>query len=188
MYAKIINDKLEYAPTNYTTDDGQTICNFNLNEGLVVQYGFKPVVEQIKPACPYDVSYNETDTEIIEIVTPNFERAKAEKIELNDRLRDEALLGGVTYQGVLFDSDTDQKVNLLATISTMEDDETITWYGMDNQGLLCTKSDLVAIGGLIATLHSFCWDMNAHIKEQIQNSQTVEELNSIDISYAQADS
>ena len=46
------------------------------------------------------------------------------------------------------------------------DEDTITWYGMDNQGLLCTKADLMAIGGLITELHSYCWNLNAYIKEQ----------------------
>ena len=109
--------------------------------------------------------------------------AKSDKITENDRLRDTALLSGVTYQDVLFDSDTDQKVNLLATVGMMSDEDTITWYGMDNQGLLCTKADLIAIGGLITELHSFCWSMNAYIKEQINNAQTMEELDSIEISY-----
>lgn len=112
------------------------------------------------------------------------EKAKTDKITLNDELRDSALLGGVTYQNVLFDSDTDQKVNLLATVGMMSDEDTITWYGMDNQGLLCTKTDLMAIGGLITELHSYCWGMNAYIKEQINNAETMEELESIEINYA----
>ena len=116
------------------------------------------------------------------------EKAKTDKIALNDELRDRALLGGVTYQNVLFDSDTDQKVNLLATVGMMSDEDTITWYGMDNQGLLCTKTDLMAIGGLITELHAYCWGMNAYIKEQIQNAATIEELEEIEIDYARSDS
>ena len=112
-----------------------------------------------------------------------FQIAKENKILLNDELRDRALLGGVTYQNVLFDSDTDQKVNLLATVGMMSDEDTITWYGMDNQGLLCTKTDLMAIGGLITELHSYCWGMNAYIKEQISEAQTLEELENIEINY-----
>ena len=115
------------------------------------------------------------------------EQAKSDKIALNDELRDRALLGGVTYQNVLFDSDTDQKVNLLATVGMMSDEDTITWYGMDNQGLLCTKTDLMAIGGLITELHSYCWGMNAYIKEQISEAQTLEELENIEINYARDD-
>lgn len=115
------------------------------------------------------------------------QQAKAEKIELNDSLRDTALSGGVTYNNVLFDSDTDQKVNLLATVGMMSDTDTVVWFGMDNQGLLCTKADLMAIGALITELHSFCWQNNAYIKEQIEQAESIEEVNEIEISYVRND-
>ncbi len=109
---------------------------------------------------------------------------KKEKIvEKNDRLRDEKLFEGVTYNNVLFDSDTDQKTNLLATYQMLTDEDTITWYGKDNKALLCTKQDLLAIGKLIVQLHSYCWNMNAYIKEQIENAGTLEELLKIEVVY-----
>lgn len=108
---------------------------------------------------------------------------KQQRIAENDELRDTALSGGVTYQNVLFDSDTDQKVNLLATVGMMSDTDTVVWYGMDNKGLLCTKADLMAIGGLITELHSFCWNNNAYIKEQINNAESIEEVENIEINY-----
>ena len=112
---------------------------------------------------------------------------KQQRIAENDELRDIALFSGVTYQNVLFDSDTDQKINLLATYGTMTDDNTTVWYGKDNQGLLCTKNDLWAIGNLITKLHSYCWENNAYIKEQIEGAQTIEELDNIEISYDRTD-
>ena len=108
---------------------------------------------------------------------------KEEIVEKNDRLRDEKLLEGVEYNNVLFDSDTDQKANLLATYQMMSDEDTITWYGKDNNALLCTKQDLVAIGKLIVQLHSYCWNMNAYVKEQIENATTLEELSNIVVVY-----
>ena len=112
---------------------------------------------------------------------------KQQRIAENDELRDIALFSGVTYQNVLFDSDTDQKINLLATYGTMTDDNTTVWYGKDNQGLLCTKNDLWAIGNLMTKLHSYCWENNAYIKEQIEGAQTIEELDNIEISYDRTD-
>ena len=108
---------------------------------------------------------------------------KQQRIAENDELRDTALSGGVTYQNVLFDSDTDQKVNLLATVGMMSDTDTVVWYGMDNKGLLCTKADLLAIGQLITELHSFCWNNNAYIKEQIEGVNSIDELDKIEINY-----
>lgn len=48
-------------------------------------------------------------------------QAKTVKIAENDAARDTALYQGVVYKNVLFDSDTDQKINLLAIVSTMSD-------------------------------------------------------------------
>lgn len=182
-YAKLNNGALEFAPKNYKSNDGQIIFNFNLNEDLMQEYGYKPVTTAQRPDYPYIITYVETEDEINEIVTVDLQRAKDKCIETNDALRDETLLSGVTYQNVLFDSDTDQKVNLLATVGMMSDEDTITWFGMDNQGLLCSKTDLTEIGRLITELHSYCWQMNAYIKEQIQNAQSIEDLNNIEINY-----
>jgi len=110
-------------------------------------------------------------------------KAKENKIQVNDKLRDEAINGGVTYKNILFDSDTDQKVNLLAMVSAMSDEDTITWFGKDNQPLDCTKEDLLNIGGLITQLHSFCWNKNAQIKYLIDVAETLEELEEINIDY-----
>lgn len=186
MYGKLIDGVLEIAPQNYETDNN-TILNFNTDEDLMREYGYKPVIEAVKPDYPYILSYTEDEDCITEIVTADIQQAKQNKIYLNDELRDTALLQGVTYQNVLFDSDTDQKVNLLAIVSTMSDMDTVTWYGMDNKGLECTKTDLIAIGGMITELHSYCWNMNAYIKEQISEAQTIEELNEIEIDYDKVD-
>ena len=112
------------------------------------------------------------------------EQAKLSKIGENDSARDEALNAGVTYKDVLFDSDTDQKVNLLAVVTTMGDEETIVWFGKDNQPLVCAKEDLINIGGLITQLHSFCWNKNAEIKAEINYAQTIEEVEAIEIDYS----
>lgn len=109
--------------------------------------------------------------------------AKNYKAEENDTLRDTKLLEGVTYNNVLFDSDTEQKTNLTAKYLMMSDEDTVVWFGMDNQALLCTKQDLLTIGSLIEELHSFVWENNAYIKEQINNATTIEEVESIEISY-----
>lgn len=111
------------------------------------------------------------------------DKAKADKIALNDELRDTALLSGVTYQNVLFDSDTDQKVNLLSTLETLSDEDTIIWYGMNNKPLLCNKEDLYNIGYLIKELTTYCWTHNSEIKQNINSANTIEELNNIVIDY-----
>lgn len=129
--------------------------------------------------------YGSTDVQNIEVSDEEYQlyKLKRDKIMLNEELRDSALYGGVTYLGVLFDSDTDQKTNLMGTILSMSDMDTVTWYGMDNTALLCTKADLYAISDVIKDLHSFCWQNNAYIKEQINQAETIEEVEAIEISY-----
>lgn len=111
------------------------------------------------------------------------EIAKFNKIQENDFIRDNALISGVTYNNILFDSDTDQKINLLATVSMMNDTDTIEWFGMNNDSLVCTKQDLLNIGGLITQLHSFVWNKNAEIKTEINEASTIQEVENIIIDY-----
>ena len=53
MYGKLNGEGVEYAPINYETDDGNLILNFNKNEQLMIQYGYKMVIEQIPE---YDIN------------------------------------------------------------------------------------------------------------------------------------
>ena len=130
---------------------------------------------------------SEEDWTEVDKTVVNLQRIKQRKTAQNDMARDKALYGGVTYSNILFDSDTDQKTNLIGTILSMSDTDTITWFGMDNTALLCTKDDLYAISDLIKELHSFCWENNAYIKEQITNAETIEELEQIEINYDRTD-
>lgn len=186
-YAKLKDDlTIEFAPKNKGD-----IINYNLDIDRLIADGYKEFVPAEKEiGKDYQITYQETENQIIEIATeviPDpavvLAQAKEDKIQENDIARDEALYQGVTYKDVLFDSDTDQKVNLLAMVSTMTGEETMYWYGKDNTPLLCDKEDLVNLGYLIAQLHTFCWTKNAQIKQAIAETQTVEEVNEIEIEY-----
>ena len=101
-------------------------------------------------------------------------QAKESKLQENDNLRDNALNYGVVYRGILFDSDTDQKVNLIDTYSILKDDETIIWLGKNNEPLECNKIDLNNIGNLIRHRTTQIWGLNAQIKEMIKQAKTIE--------------
>lgn len=118
-----------------------------------------------------------------EIEREALERAKREKIFENDNKREAAINSGVTYKGILFDSDTEQKANIIGSVLTMSETDTIIWYGMNNDAMECTREDLENIGALIAQLHSFCWTKNAEIKHLISLAETIEEVNAIKIDY-----
>lgn len=168
-YARVMNEETGICEVGLGTD-----TEFYEEIGMTLQDVEESEINQLwylTDKCPHY-----TDAE-------KLEQAKQQKVSENDTTRDLALNQGVTYQGILFDSDTDQKVNLLATVSMMGDTDTIEWFGMDNQPLECTKQDLLNIGGLITQLHSFCWNKNAEIKNAINDAETVEEVENIKIDY-----
>lgn len=153
-----------------------------LNENALAYYGDVRKLPEDYEQDKYTVVNNEL------VLNPEWEqehlnKAKQAKVQENDTTRDAALNAGVVYKDVLFDSDTDQKVNLLATIGFMSDEDTVNWFGKDNQMLVCNKEDLLNIGNMIIQLHSYCWAKNAEIKLAINNAKTMEELNNIEIDY-----
>lgn len=165
-----------YNKSNETLTKAQVKC---LNDDCVNIEVSKDIYDNLD-------RYIYQDGKIVE--NPNYEKIilelkKQELIKLNDINRDKKLEEGVVYNNILFDSDTDQKINLLAMYNTMSDDDTILWYGLDNQPLLCAKSDLLEIGNLITDLHKFCWNNNAFIKEQIDKANTIKELEEISVKY-----
>ena len=168
-YARIMDEETGICEVGLGTDTafyeeiGMTLQDVELSEINEQWY--------LKDKCPH---YSDAE---------KLEQAKQQKISENDTVRDATLIQGVTYQNILFDSDTDQKINLLATVSVMPDGATVEWFGMNNDSLVCTKEDLMNIGNLIIALHSFCWNKNAMIKEEINNAQTIEEVENIKIDY-----
>jgi hypothetical protein len=139
-----------------------------------------------------ELEIKETDRPIVnfefadtpEYLAEELTKAKEAKMQENATKRDEHLLAGVVYKDVLFDSDTDQKINLQFYVPNMSDTDTVIWFGKDNQPLKCTKEDLMAIGGLISSLTAQVWSVkNPAYVEAINNATTIEELNAINIDY-----
>ena len=69
MYGKLINGVIKYAPTNYLTENGKMILNFNTNTEVMLENGFKEIINVVPS---YDAntqvvtmdSYTEEDTTI----------------------------------------------------------------------------------------------------------------------------
>lgn len=194
MYVKLIDGVPQEAPIN-----NGSILNYNTNIDLLIQDGYKLFIPAEIPVTNrmYHFEYIEGEETITETIVydetqeeadaRDLASAKQQKISENDIARDAALIQGVTYKNVLFDSDTDQKVNLLATVGSMDDEATTIWFGMDNTPLECDKQDLINIGGLITMLHTFCWTKNYEIKLAINEATTIEEVEAIEIDYTEGD-
>lgn len=74
QYVKLIEGELEYPPVNICRN-GQWVCNYNLEDNyiMLLEDGWKPLIEAEKPEEEYTVSYEEEEDaiyEIIHILTP----------------------------------------------------------------------------------------------------------------------
>lgn len=79
MFAKLVNQELEIAPTNY-----QDYFNFDKDEILMRRFGFKPLIEAQKDNHKlYQISYEETDDSIIEVI-----KDVTQLIQKKQRIRD----------------------------------------------------------------------------------------------------
>lgn len=113
------------------------------------------------------------------------ERAKEAKFKENETIREQFLVSGVMYRDILWDSDIEQKLNISIQVSSMGEEDIVTWVAMDGvTSLECTKVDLLAIGQLLTQMTAYVWQYkNPMIKTAIAEAQTLEELNAIEIVY-----
>ena len=64
-YVKFISEtQIKHAPRNLGS-----ICNYNLNENLLIKHGYKPLIKQEKPNKPFRITYKETKENVEEVVT-----------------------------------------------------------------------------------------------------------------------
>lgn len=112
-------------------------------------------------------------------------QAKAAKLGENETVREQFLVSGVEYKDILWDSDIEQKLNISIQVSQVSDKDTIDWVAMDGiTSLECTKEDLLNIGALLTQMTAYVWQYkNPTIKTMINNAQTIEEVNAIQIVY-----
>lgn len=92
MYGKLIDGVLKYAPTNYLTENGKLIFNFNTNIEVMLENGFKEVINVVPS---YDAntqvvtmdSYTEEDTTItVNYVVTAKPLSKEEQLENQKKL------------------------------------------------------------------------------------------------------
>lgn len=114
-----------------------------------------------------------------------FQEAKQAKFAENETIRERFLVSGVMYNGLLWDSDIEQKLNISVQVASMGDEDTVTWVSMDGvTSLVCTKQDLLNIGALLTQMTAYVWQYkNPKIKTAINNAKTIEELDAIEIVY-----
>jgi len=114
------------------------------------------------------------------------QKVKEEKLKENETIREQFLISGVIYKDLLWDSDIEQKLNISVQLSNMGEEDTVTWVSMDGvTSLECTKQDLMNIGALLTQMTAYVWQYkNPEIKTAINNAETIEEVEAIEIVYS----
>ena len=125
---------------------------------------------------PYDDAYK----------VKELAKAKEDKLKENETIRDAFLVSGVIYKDILWDSDIEQKLNISVQLNNMGDEDTVIWVAMDGvTSLECSKEDLLNIGSLLTTMTAYVWQYkNPEIKTAINNANSLEELDAIEIIYS----
>lgn len=120
IYAKLNNDRLEYATDTYKSDSNELILNFKSNSDLMKQYGFKQVVDVPVPYNrnyqTYTVSYVEDTNTITAQYSVNYLPIETLKEMKLNELVDYDKSGDVNAfvvkgENVWFDKDTRSALN-----------------------------------------------------------------------------
>lgn len=148
------------------------------------QYQSCVIQETDRPIVMGEGEYVYADTP--EYLAKELQKAKEEKLKENETVREQFLVSGVEYKDLLWDSDIEQKLNISVQLSSMSDEDTVVWVSMDGvTSLECTKQDLINIGALLTQMTAYVWQYkNPEIKTAINNAQTLEELDAIEIVYS----
>lgn len=185
MYAKFINeDLIEIAPLNKNG-----IFNYNINEKLLRQDGYKKLVELEKPSEYIEPmqKYRELENSIekywIETyIEPTLEELKLKKRAEINHLRDVSEQNGFEYMGKTFDSDVVSCIRIQGAAQSMqalamtEETPTITWTTKDNSTVELTAQELLGLSVALAEWSNTCHQKATALKAKIDAAQTAEEL------------
>ena len=99
-YAKLINENtIKIAPQNFITANVETIINFNLNEEIMLIYGYKELIEaQKSEEHIYIITYVENETQVIENAEINIE---AERKREEERVKNLHMTRGDFFEGFI---------------------------------------------------------------------------------------
>ncbi len=171
-YAKVINEETGLCEVGVGTN-AEFYTSIGMEE-IEVEQSEVDGQRYLSEKCP-----RKTDGE-------RLAEAKALKLAENVSKRDERLRAGVEYRGVLFDSDTDSKVNIMGALSALLDGDSVGWNSMDNETVIMTKVELEELGALLIGLTSTVWGaegLNVQYINAINACTTLEELEAVVIDY-----
>ena len=123
-FAKLVDGRPEFAPKNM-----DNICNFDLSEELMREYGYKRYVEGTKePDKKYHESYEETEEDIIQVFTEftpeEYEEAAEEEARRERERKDQMTLTPSDVERALYyglQMDFDDLKTLISTVAPTVD-------------------------------------------------------------------
>lgn len=201
-YAKLINGVLTFPPRNK-----DNVINYFLNEELLKKDGYKPVIEAIKPEEGYyKAEYAEEENQItevwIDITLETLQQFRTKKhLENTNKAKQAVENGYVIFKDAQFETNAQTVGDLTATMLMLQNeraeaeslaesktDISYTWLSKDDKAVELTVEDFVTLGNLIAQYKNKVWNEKyLEYKTAIENAQTIEELNEIELDYGNFD-
>ena len=129
------------------------------------------------------LAWGKSDEEILE-------QAKFEKqAENTTKAKDAVENGYVTFKDAQFETNAQTVGDLTATMlmlqAQQDPDATYLWLSKDDQVVKLTVEDFGTLGGLIAEYKNTIWqEKYINYKTQIEQAQTVDAVNNINLDYA----
>lgn len=117
------------------------------------------------------------------ILSTDINTIKTRKIASLKQLRDEYLYGGISYANTVFQTDdlTQQRMTGAALAVTVDPTIVINWKTNDGSFLEMSSSDIISVATLIRLHIQACFNNEMTLKEQIENANTTNDIQSIDI-------
>ncbi|MCR2121413.1 DUF4376 domain-containing protein, partial [Campylobacter upsaliensis] len=103
------------------------------------------------------------------------------------RKRDEAINGGVEYNGKVFQSGEKDRNLLTSTISlfsvTKQVPEGFKWIAKDNEAVSFTLQDLIALGGIMANAVNTFMIKARELKDRVEKAKSAAALEKIAVEF-----
>ena len=188
-------EKTEQEIENYIFFDEKKLAHSNYVNGYIC----KIKKEQWKEYCTLEIG---KDYDIIEgefkdlrqtekYIAEKLVAGKNNKLLENANKAKQAVENGyVTYKEAQFETNAQTVGDLTATMLMIQAGgvDSYTWLSKDDKAVELTVEDFVTLGNLIAQYKNKVWNEKyLEYKTAIENAQTIEELNEIELDYGNFD-
>ena len=195
MYAKLIENQIEFAPQNKGS-----IINYNTNIDLMIEDGYKLFVPVDRPETNrvYHIEYNETSDMILEVIVYDETQEEADARELleaktlkyaennekaNEKRYNQEFTVTLQEKECVFDTNEKTQTDLLTAFAVCSTGATYDgWVCNNGVEIDLTLEDLMIVQVQFKTLSNVYPKWNGY-KTRIDNAQTAVDVRAIVINY-----